>query len=301
MIRQIQYLRGIAAMMVVWHHAQTTVDGTTQFLGFHEWGKRGVDLFFVISGFIMLVTTWEKPISPAQFIRNRIQRIVPLYWAVTFAAIAQAYIAPWLKWDGESLAKSLLFIPYYSLNFPGEIWPLLVPGWTLNYEMFFYALFALLLLAGRNWRVPVMALVLGCLVVTGMIAKPHSAPLAVYTSPLLLEFCAGMILGRFWVMRPHARQEGGHSVLMALGDASYSIYLTHLLTLGVLRAIWRHFIPVNTTLAESVCFVGIALFSSAVAGYLCYRVIEKPVTDALKEWHPWVRAKETQPGGAISR
>src|SRR6266478_6157802 len=191
MIRPIQYLRGIAAMMVVWHHALGQIALSHQLTDLPPFGGYGVDLFFVISGFIMLVTTWDKPITPVEFIKHRIRRVVPLYWLATSLMVVGAIAAPFmfktLKWDAAALTKSLLFVPYENLSFPGTISPLLVPGWSLNYEMFFYAIFALLLLVGRGWRVPLMIGALSVLVAAGRIWHPASAPLQVYTNPVMLE------------------------------------------------------------------------------------------------------------------
>jgi exopolysaccharide production protein ExoZ len=69
MIRPIQYLRGLAAMMVVWHHSVGQVPATLNFIRLPMWGVYGVDLFFMISGFIMLVTTWDKRMTPTEFFR----------------------------------------------------------------------------------------------------------------------------------------------------------------------------------------------------------------------------------------
>jgi exopolysaccharide production protein ExoZ len=281
MIRAIQYLRGIAALMVVWHHALGQLDTTQQFIRLPPVGGYGVDLFFVISGFIMLVTTWDKQIGPVEFMRHRIRRVVPLYWTATLLMIALAVVAPsvfkTLKWDAASVVKSLLFVPYESLSFPGTISPLLVPGWSLNYEMFFYVLFALLLMVGRGWRVPLMIGTLATLVIGGHILHPSGIPARVYTDPVMLEFAAGMILGRLWVMRKHARTDGGHPVLMALGDASYSIYLTHIFTLGALRVVWMRFAP-TASLTTSIAWMVFALTACAVAGCACYWLVEKPMT-----------------------
>lgn len=281
MIRQIQYLRGIAAMMVVWHHATAQVAMAPVFGKIPTFGPLGVDLFFGISGFIMLVTTWDKPIGPAEFMAHRIKRIVPLYWLATLGLVFMTVLVPALlkstKWDAGSLEKSLFFIPYYSVSFPDEIWPLLIPGWSLNYEMFFYVMFAAALLCKREHRLTVMVCSLTALVVAGWIFDPVSAVLRVYTSPRLLEFGAGMVLGRLWVRRKHARQDGGHAVLMGLGDASYSIYLSHVFTLALVRAIWNRLgIPVNVY--TSSLWMLFALVACALAGWLLYLIVEKPTT-----------------------
>jgi exopolysaccharide production protein ExoZ len=143
--------------------------------------------------------------------------------------------------------------------------------------MFFYALFAATLLVGRNWRVPIMVGVLSALVIAGYVLHPSGAALQVYTNHMLLEFGAGMILGRLWVMRKHTRRDGGHAVLMALGDASYSIYLTHVFTLGALRVVWVRLVP-DASMTSSVMLMAVSLTVSASVGWLCYRLIERPLT-----------------------
>jgi exopolysaccharide production protein ExoZ len=294
MIPWIQYLRALAALMVVWHHSLGQVAGTEQFIPFSNLGGYGVQLFFMISGFIMLVTTWDKPIGPAEFIRLRLTRIVPLYWLATLGMILGAIVAPGLsktfKWDGVSLVKSLFFIPYYSLSTPNEIRPLLMPGWSLNYEMFFYAIFALLLMVVNTLRIHLMVGAMLVLVAVGLMTHPQGAVPRVYTDPVLLEFAAGMIVGRIWLRMKHKRGDIGHPLLMTLGDASYSIYLTHSFTLAALRVLWAHFIP-NPTLASSIGWMAVALVASALAGWICFRLIERPMTRGLKRWHPLSRSK----------
>src|SRR4029077_17035692 len=95
-IRPVQYLRGIAAMMVVWHHALGQIALSRLLTELPPFGGYGVDLFFVISGFIMVVTTWDKPIGPLEFMRHRIRRIVPLYWLVTLLMVLAAIAAPFM-------------------------------------------------------------------------------------------------------------------------------------------------------------------------------------------------------------
>jgi peptidoglycan/LPS O-acetylase OafA/YrhL len=280
MIRQVQYLRGIAAMMVVWYHATLLIPSNAPFI-YGEFGKYGVDLFFVISGFIMLVTTWDKPITPMQFIRQRIRRIVPLYWLATIFLVTLAIAFPSkfrvMRFDLIATLKSLLFIPSESLVWPGHARPVLMQGWTLNYEMFFYFLFALLLLVNREWRVRLMVGILSVLVMFGLVLHPSAAPLQVYSDPLLLEFAGGMILGRLWIKKKHLRRDGGNVMLLALGDASYSIYLTHTFVIGLLRVVWTHFVP-TATMGSSIALMAVVLTMSAFAGLLCFRFIERSLT-----------------------
>jgi exopolysaccharide production protein ExoZ len=331
MIKPIQYLRALAAMMVVWHHAISQVPGNQNLIHVPDFGPSGVDLFFVISGFIMLVTTTGKPLTPQSFLQLRIVRVVPLYWMATLLMIGCAGIAPGLfrtlQFSPTAVVKSLLFIPYNSLSFPGNAWPVLVPGWTLNYEMFFYVLFALALILPRRWRLISLVVTLACLVIAGKIIGPSQSPfLWVYTSPLLLEFGAGAVIGHLWVRRAlhipfavslvaivggvyllvmrgrppfmdYSQMLGAvfmvagclhpaicrlrSRVLLALGDASYSIYLTHLFTLGALREVWLHFVPERSSVL-AMTFMILALIVCAAAGFVAYICIEKPLTARLR-------------------
>jgi exopolysaccharide production protein ExoZ len=310
--------------MVVWHHALSQIAGTTDFFRIPDFGPSGVDVFFVISGFIMVVTTAGKPITGSRFFLLRIVRVVPLYWIATLTMIVIAILAPnafkTLRFDGISIVKSLLFIPYDSLAAPGHVWPLLVPGWTLNFEMFFYALFALSLCMPK-WRLQAMLGVLSTLVIAGYIF-PRTGPLSVYTNPLMLEFGAGVWLGHEWLKGKLSRglavsvtmmtvggyllaqvesrpslivgatlvvmgalnqkfRASNNRLLLELGNASYSIYLTHLFTLGALRVPWMRFIP-NMSQGSAIAFMSLALLGSFLVGWLCYRLIERPMTAWLQ-------------------
>jgi exopolysaccharide production protein ExoZ len=155
-------------------------------------GTSGVDLFFVISGFIRVVTTSGTGMGPGEFWRRASR---PLYWLLTLLMIAVALVAPGLfktlKVAPSTLVQSLLFIPHFSQSFPGVVWPLLVPGWTLNFEMFFYAVFGLaLLLPERNRLLPLVTFFV-MLTAIGLVFGPFaSAAAQTYTHPMLLEFAA---------------------------------------------------------------------------------------------------------------
>ena len=175
MLFNIQALRAVAALLVVFVH----IDRLAELAGFRSgttaFGNTGVDLFFVISGFIMVVTVTERPQSPSQFFRHRVARIVPLYWLVTLAVFTLALVAPVLlqstKANPAELLKSLAFIPYPRSD--GQMHPLVFVGWTLNYEMMFYALFAVGMLFAR--KATGFAFTLGALVlavIAGQIVRP---------------------------------------------------------------------------------------------------------------------------------
>jgi exopolysaccharide production protein ExoZ len=93
---------------------------------------------------------------------------------------------------------SFFFIPHHSPN-GGEIWPVLVQGWTLNYEMFFYAVFALTLFMRNDARFGVLSSAFLLLVGAGLAFRFENPVLATYTNPALLEFVLGVIIGKLWL------------------------------------------------------------------------------------------------------
>ncbi|MGB3645657.1 MAG: acyltransferase [Mesorhizobium sp.] len=190
----IQYLRAVAALgVVVFHAAERT--GTHFAIG-----AAGVDIFFVISGFIMWVLAGTRTTTPAAFLRERIKRIVPLYWIVTGVMILGALFGlfPNLRLTPGYVLSSLFFIPSRSPG-AGDIWPVLVQGWTLNYEMFFYLLFAASLFLRSRWRPPALTMLFLALVATGLLTDPQMSAPRIWTDPLLLEFLLGMALGEIWL------------------------------------------------------------------------------------------------------
>jgi peptidoglycan/LPS O-acetylase OafA/YrhL len=162
----------------------------------------GVDLFFVISGFIMAWLTqgqFGKPHVAARFLLRRAIRIVPPYWFFTSLMIVLLLVAPnvarntRLGWT--EVVTSFAFIPW-PRPADGVVVPLLSPGWTLNYEMFFYLCFgaALLLRRGKSLLI---GLFLG-LAAAGMWLEPGNYLVAFYANPIILEFLAGIALERLY-------------------------------------------------------------------------------------------------------
>lgn len=174
-------MRGIAAILVLIYHVD-----------FLRSGFAGVDIFFVISGFIISKVGTGQ--SASTFLAHRVIRIVPLYWTVTLLMCAVSLIPGafhQFTFSLTSLLKSLFFIPYSDQS--GNIWPLVVPGWTMNYEMFFYVVFAACLAAGRPGLVlPLLLIFVGL----GTAFSPADPVLQTYTNPILLEFAAGVALAR---------------------------------------------------------------------------------------------------------
>ena len=191
----VQALRAVAALFVVGYHATLIPDESHAPLVGGVWsnGACGVDIFFVISGFVMAVTApglAGRADGGRVFLWRRLVRIVPLYWLFTTAAWA---------WRGFGLgpgaggawrvAASYLFIPSFDRNHQPV--PLLQVGWTLHFEMMFYLLFAAALALGTP---PLRFLppILGALAVVGWREHPTWPAWTTLASPLVLEFLFGV-------------------------------------------------------------------------------------------------------------
>jgi len=193
-------MRAIAALAVVYSHIVLQVPAYQKYL--FETGSFGVDIFFVISGFIMVYIARPRD-TPRRFISNRIRRVVPLYWFFTLLMAAILLISPALfktaSFDIPVILKSLLFVPHYSQAYPGMVWPIVPPGWSLVFEMYFYLLFALSLLFPRAWRLGLISL---CIAVVFTIA--HLQPLTgavtdFFRDTIVFEFIFGMALAALFL------------------------------------------------------------------------------------------------------
>ncbi len=201
-ILSLQVLRAVAAFMVVAHHF---FEYPRRYLT--EWpethvGAAGVDIFFVISGVVMALTTARDQFDPWHFLRKRVWRIVPLYWLITTLVLAMLLsgmsplgLHSWNAWD---VAASYLFQP-------STHGPILVVGWTLNFEMLFYVFVAATaFIAGQRRRTAVLAIMLTCLCLAGFVLGVRQGTGAtsyaeLLLNSLLIEFLAGFLLGRFYL------------------------------------------------------------------------------------------------------
>lgn len=326
MIISLQYLRAVAALMVVAFHAAdklSTLDPNGQPFAFTV-GLAGVDIFFVISGFIIYVTGSQAGTTPTSFLRKRLIRIVPLYWLLTLMLAAVAVLKPGLlassSFDPAHFIASLLFIPWQHPQIPAML-PLLIPGWTLNYEMAFYGLFALGLLLPSSARLPSLVAVLCLVVAMGWIFAPTGLA-AFYSDQIVLEFAAGTIIAAVWMHGTRLKAVLAVGLLLAgvvllyfgagsilprvigagipaamivsgavfsegivrrrpipllagLGDASYSIYLSHVVVLPVMAKAWQA--AKLGAEGRGVPFFLTALVVSAIAGIVLHRLVERPL------------------------
>ncbi|WP_260435703.1 acyltransferase family protein [Burkholderia cepacia] len=181
----IQAARAFAALAVVAYHMHVL-----------PFGQAGVDVFFVISGFIM---SWVAPGEGRMFFRKRLVRIVPLYWVTTLGIYAIAVLRPhWLNSTTaapEYLIKSLLFVPYVKEN--GHWGPLNLNGWTLEYEMLFYVVVAASLACVRaRFATAFAALMLASFCLWATIDGTPGTVAHHLGQPIVLEFGLGVVAYR---------------------------------------------------------------------------------------------------------
>lgn len=197
----IQALRGLAASLVVIAHIfEHPMHGDPN--GLVLTGRFGVEIFFVISGFVMTHVAGDAPFSPAAFAFRRTLRIVPLYWACSLLVFAVALVAPSLfkttTADFKHLILSLFFIPSPDPQAPTDWRPLFKLGWTLNYEMFFYTGLLVLFWCRRSLhRSIILTAALGALILLSFAIPPKQSVPAFYANIALIPFLVGVWMAEF--------------------------------------------------------------------------------------------------------
>lgn len=349
-IPSLQSLRAFAALAVVAHHAMraVTVNASPDLnlpepllLTSHaviEIGAAGVDLFFILSGFLMVYIAGpyvEGRRSIGNFVLQRAVRIWPMYIIATGLYLGLSIALRLsqgreLPFDASPLRLlSFVFVP--SFNAAGELQPILGVGWTLNYEVFFYLVFALALAVGRRALVPAITTILTGLFVAGTALPQETVAHAFLGNPILFEFLLGalaaklFISGRLAAVPPVIAILAGLALLLAfawlpnegyfrvlyrglpsllifigvlnidskitwpkwwihVGDASYSIYLFHLIFLYPLASFMLRKLAAAgyaSGAAEVTALVGFLVVTAI--GLLVHRMIERPVTSFLHD------------------
>lgn len=273
-------------------------------------GRSGVDIFFVISGFIMVYTQYNKKTKPLSFIKDRIIRVVPIYWVFSFLFLALYFVMPTIfrefQPDNIFIISSFLFSSEWFFNRH----PLLSVGWTLEYEMLFYFIFsiALMLKTQKRFIAPVILILL--------------LPIFPNVDYVIYEFLLGMLAAKLYLSRKYESygvfflvigillftvlnlfmselhrliifgfpaffivfgalyvSAIKNKLLLHLGDASYSVYLIQVFTLPAFYKISTLYLKFLGTEILAV----LALLCTAIAGSLCYFCVEKPLTKFLKK------------------
>jgi exopolysaccharide production protein ExoZ len=202
----VQVWRGVAALSIAFLHISQQAGVFVGRPGEPPYGwlrplpwEASVDLFFVISGFVMVWSSTRllgRPGAVHKFLGRRIARVVPLYWAMTTLVIVVALLRPGSISDqldsARSIVASYLFIPCQRPD--GFIQPVFRLGWTLNYEAMFYALFAVAIRLPARIALPGLIAAIVGLAAAGQVFRPNSPALAFWTDPIVLDFVFGMLL-----------------------------------------------------------------------------------------------------------
>jgi peptidoglycan/LPS O-acetylase OafA/YrhL len=200
---QLQALRGLAATLVVLFHAQSVCPAlagapsvSAALMG--DFGRYGVDLFFVLSGFIIRYAEPAGGYVARDFFWRRVRRVVPIYWLLTLVAVG---LGMGLSGSPDpELGHALRSFGFVSFLEGRQ--PLLYVGWSLEFEMFFYVTAAVLLLWRRDpWRELVigfsaLSAVGSALDLAQVTAHAHLREF--FLDPLLLEFALGVELARLF-------------------------------------------------------------------------------------------------------
>ncbi len=278
-IRTLQALRAAACLLVVVFHA---TDGT--------WanGAAGVDLFFVISGLVMGLSStalagradgWQV------FAARRLQRLVPLYWSLTAAKLAIGIAIPATlaatRPGAWNIVASFLFIP--SRDGADLIRPVLGVGWTLQFEMLFYALFALAL-AWRVHPLRVLPPILIPLAIAGFWHAPGWPAPLVLANGLVLEFCMGLALASLPTQLGRLHSNWGW-LLAAAGLATLALAPSHgnwrFVTWGVpATSVVAAALILERRIGSHVSAVLLGLGEASYAIYLAHPFLVPPVVHA---------------------
>lgn len=350
----VQYLRGIAALLVVVCHGIgfINISGVTTHYtssSIEYFGAIGVDIFFVISGFIITYTSGNEVGSYAAtaFAKKRFIRIVPVYY-IASALYLVRYLSsrifsfippPHVVIDKLTILKTITILPLFDKK---ESLPtVLTLAWTLSYELLFYIIFVVLILLKINKREYWLLGILIGLTILGTILPTHNIQWEFLTNYMVLEFGFGVILCLLyqnlnrisfpffasltvlslisfalliWSGRNHKIAGYGLEVIgplpiyrvlfwgvpsalfvaglvfmekarpgsikknkwmLLLGDASYSIYLTHGLAYMTIGILTNHFVFLKQTQPD--IFLVSSILFALIAGVVFYKLVERPL------------------------
>ncbi len=331
----IQALRAFAAVMVVIFHLKIVEikngGGSEPFLPtWIDFADAGVDLFFVISGFVMVSIAqgrYQLPAEAGRFLARRACRVLPPYWFYTTIVVILMAVVPSIvntSSPGQSIVASYLLWPQPQM-------PVLTVGWTLIHECYFYLVMACAIAFLPEKR---LTLALSCwALLTGLMFGRLSDPPPWYsliTSTMTWEFIGGAFVALYWRKLPRAAAWpiliagivclfaampalssmglrhigdpyrapifGSASVLivlgavalessrnlgiprwiLAVGNSSYSLYLSHVFVISAIGRLWA-MTPFNIGWPGHLAFLAAALLACLVVGWLSYLYLERPV------------------------
>ena len=203
-IFSIQILRFVAAFAVTLYHghgALLTRIGVASEVAYDDgWrvGASGVHIFFVISGFVMVLTSYKgsRALGPRTFLQRRFLRIYPIYWVLALIyLLAHIALQTPYQLDATEILQAFALDSSHASSIIG-------PGWTLAYEVYFYLCFAISLWLGMARGLGALTVFFVASVAAGMFVPGASEALPLVTNGLLLEFILGCWIGYVYLKRP---------------------------------------------------------------------------------------------------
>ncbi|MGY3213772.1 acyltransferase family protein [Mucilaginibacter sp. HD30] len=199
-INSIQYLRAIAAILVVYHHCLKFIghgsSSQTSFYYLKQFGAIGVDIFFVISGFIIAYVSMHlNGVDDAvRFLKKRFVRINPTYYVASIIALILRFISkPNTFVPVDELLMTLTIVPVFVTE--AVTWkPILYVGWTLAYEWLFYMVFAVLIATSVNKKGLLLVSIFVVTTIVGLVFPINNSQYNFIANPLALEFCLGVLI-----------------------------------------------------------------------------------------------------------
>lgn len=344
-IYSLQGLRGVAVLGVVLFH-MTAVEhkysgGDILLPPMLDFFQLGVDLFFIISGFVMVIVSrgrFQKVAESKRFLFNRVSRIYPTYWLYFGLTLAVLLVQP--NMVNSTHGSSNLLMSFLLL--PNDKVLLVMVAWSLLFELWFYLVFTGLMLFRERWLSAFLVVWAMLLVAFNSLDdwQNYNAALRIILHPYSLEFIIGVALARLFYSRHCARistpmivialvialipgvgligyyrlfdeqgmlrmfsvgivfgvlvlglalLERRHLVrmppfLVAVGDMSYTVYLSHLLVLGVIGRFWQMFGSWPNSLLDNVLFALLMMMAVLCYGWVGYRCFEKPILDRSNDF-----------------
>lgn len=345
--QNIQALRGVAVLLVVFCHLQVIEQkyshGLIVLPAWLDYAIASVDLFFVISGFVIATVTrgqFQSLPAAGRFIFQRVTRIYPPYWFYSVIVLIIWWCKPELVNSAQGNQVNILAS---FLIIPQDLLPLVMVGWTLIHEMYFYLVITLVLPVVPERAFPVLLVLWTLIVIVGSsffminLGGDYQATTQVIFHPLTLNFIGGaaialLVNGRvgnkdrliagigisaflfslIWfnmdesiikiegwprvllfgipsllVVYAAARAEISGKVcfpksMIKIGDASYSIYLSHILVLAALGRIWAKM--TITGVMINVAMLVTMILATISVGLLSYRWMEAPILNRFRKW-----------------
>ncbi|MCF5705885.1 acyltransferase family protein [Pseudomonas syringae] len=336
----LQGLRGLAVLGVVLFHMMPLESrfsgGDILLPSSLDFFQLGVDLFFVISGFVMVIVSrgrFQNGVEAQRFLFNRVSRIYPTYWLYFFITLGVFLVQPGMVNSGHGSSNLLMSF----LLLPNDKVLLVMVAWSLLFELWFYLVFCALLMFKERYLPWLMAGWAGLIVAFNALQdwQDQSSALKIILHPYSLEFIIGVALALFFYGRHSTRlpmsavlgllvaallagvpliatyrlydSQGllrmltvgitfGLLVLtlallerrrkisipmplVAVGDMSYTVYLSHLLVLGVIGRVWGWVGAWPQSYLDNLFFAALMLSATVCYGWVGYRCFEKPVLD----------------------